>query len=470
MDFRESSLAEIASLVQSGEVSAVEVTSAALARIDALDDAIHAFTAVDGERALADASDLDQRRGRGEDLGALAGVPIGVKDLEDAFGFTTSYGSALSAGDPPAARDSLLVERLKAAGCVVLGKTNTPEHGYKGDTTNPTFGSTGNPWDPSRSAGGSSGGSAAAVAAGMVPLATASDGGGSIRIPSALCGLPGFKPSPGRVPMGGPRPPAWVFLSVKGLLARTVGDVALALDAVLGPDPSDLMSLPMPEQSWADGVEDLRLPRRVAWSPNLGFAPVDAEVLAVCEAALRRIEDTGTEVVPVDGPFDKDPVADFLVLSGVGTLALLQEHRGTDRWEQIDPELRFLLEMADSVSNTRFVEALGAGHLLNLRLVDLFHRCPFLLTPTVAGQTGPAGGVGTIDGVEDPNWVRLTYPFNLTRSPAGSVPVGLTGDGMPVGLQVIGPQHADMAVLRLMAAIEELLDLDLTAPEPVGAP
>lgn len=470
MDFRSLSLTDLTSMVQSGDVSAVELTQHALERIEALNPSLNAFVSVDGERALAEAAELDRRRRDGEELGPLAGLPVGVKDLEDAAGFTTTFGSALAAGDAPAGTDSLLVDRLRDAGCVIVGKTNTPEHGYKGDTTNPTFGSTRNPWNLDRSAGGSSGGSAAAVASGMVPLATGSDGGGSIRIPSSVCGLAGLKPSPGRVPIGGAHPPPWGRLAVKGVMARTVRDVALGLDVVIGPDPSDLLSLPMPEQSWFDGVGDLHLPRRVAWSPSLGYAPVDGEVQGLCEAALRRLEDAGTEVVPVDPVFDKDPVSDFLVISGVGTLQQLEHHRGTEQWDLVDPELRFLLEMAANVSSTDLLRSLNAGHYLNLRLVELFHRCTFLVTPTVAGQTGPAGGVGTINGVADANWVRFTYPFNLTGSPAGTIPVGLTSDGMPVGLQIVGPQHADMAVLRVMAAFEELLELDLVAPDltPVG--
>lgn len=463
-------LTDLTSMVQSGEVSAVELTQHALNRIEALNPMVNAFVSVDGERALAEAAALDQRRRDGEEMGPLAGLPIGVKDLEDAAGFRTTFGSAIAAHDALATADSLLVDRLRDAGCVIVGKTNTPEHGYKGDTTNPTFGATRNPWNLERSAGGSSGGSAAAVASGMVPLATGSDGGGSIRIPASVCGLAGMKPSPGRVPLGGPHPPPWGRLAVKGVLARTVRDSALALDVVIGPDPSDLLSLPMPEQSWLEGVDDLHLPRRVAWSSTLGYAPVDGEVQGLCEAALRRIEDAGTEVVPVDPVFDKDPVSDFLVVSGVGTFHQLEQHRGTPQWDLIDPELRFLLEMASTVSSSDHLRSLNAGHYLNLRLVELFHQSTFLLTPTVAGQPGPAGGVGTINGTEDANWIRFTYPFNLTGSPAGTIPVGLTSDGMPVGLQIIGPRNADMAVLRAMASFEELLDLDLVAPDltPVG--
>jgi Asp-tRNA(Asn)/Glu-tRNA(Gln) amidotransferase A subunit family amidase len=463
MDFRTTTVTDLAAQVQSGEVSARELTQHALDRISALDDTYGAFVALDGDQALADADALDERRVAGEDVGPLAGIPIGVKDLEDADGFITTFGSVLHAGDAPAKGDSPLVERLRQAGCIVLGKTNTPEHGFKADTTNPLFGSTRNPWDPSKSAGGSSGGSAAAVAAGLVPLATGSDGGGSIRIPSAVCGLAGFKPSLGRVPAGGSRPPDWADLSSKGIIGRRVRDVALALDVVIGPDPTDLRSLPMPEQSWSDCVDDVHLPRRIGWSPDLGYANVDDEVVRLCEDALRRIEEAGTEVVELDSVFDADPVGDWLILSVVANLRNVEHLRGTDDWERIDPELRDLFKFAEHVSATDVLRAADRCHELNVRLVELFHHASFIVTPTVAGQTGPAGGLGTINGKPDVNWVQMTYPFNLTRSPAGTLPVGLTAEGLPVGLQVVGPQHADVAVLRVLAAFEDLLELDLVA-------
>ncbi len=207
MDFRTESLADLAGRVRSKEVSARELTSHALGRIEALNPQVNAFVAVDGDRALAEAAAIDERVARGEDPGPLTGIPIGVKDLEDAAGFVTTHGSPVHADDPPAENDSILVARLRAKGCVVLGKTNSPEHGWKADTDNEVFGATRNPWDLARSAGGSSGGTGAALAAGMVPLATGSDGGGSIRIPSAINGLSGLKPSLGRVPSGGPQCP-----------------------------------------------------------------------------------------------------------------------------------------------------------------------------------------------------------------------------------------------------------------------
>jgi aspartyl-tRNA(Asn)/glutamyl-tRNA(Gln) amidotransferase subunit A len=446
-------------------VSARELVTAALARIDELDPRVNAFTAVDGEAALADAAALDDRIARGEEVGPLTGIPIGVKDLEDAAGFVTSHGSALWAGGPPAAEDSELVSRLKAAGCIVVGKTNTPELGFKGDTTNVPFGATRNPWNLDCSVGGSSGGSGAAVAAGMVPLCTGSDGGGSIRIPSSLCGLSGIKPSLGRVPSGGDDPPDWPELSTRGPMARTIREVALALDAVVGPEATDLRSLPMPDASWSRSLEELGAPRRVVWAPTLGYAPVDREVRAVCEAAVKRLADLGTEVVEVESVFDADPAPLWLVLAMAANLRTVARFRDTEDWDRLDPDHRGLMEaFGDPVTGVQVFEALDACHRLNLRLVELFHGASLLLTPTVGGQTGAPGGQGFIDGVETPFWVSFTYPFNMTRSPAGTVCAGFTPAGMPVGLQVVGPQHGDVAVLRGLAVIEDALALDPIAP------
>lgn len=465
MDFRQVAVAQLAEQVSAREVSARELVDAALSRIEQLDGKLGAFVALDPEEARAEATVIDQRLAEGEDVGPLAGIPIGVKDLDDAVGFVTSYGSAAFMDDPPVTSDSPFVERLRASGCVVLGKTNTPELGWKADTVNEPFGATHNPWSLDRSAGGSSGGTAAALAAGMVPLATGSDGGGSIRIPSSVCGLSGFKPSLGRVPAGGERPPGWLSLSTSGPMARQIRDVALALDAVVGPDPTDLSSLPMPESSWSRSLEVLKPPRKVGWSPTLGYANVDSQVLDVCEAAVRRLEDMGTEVVLVDEVFPEDPVGEWLVLVGTCCLRTMNRFRDTEVWGSLDPGLVALIEWARSaVMPVQVVEAQDACHRFNLALVELFHEVPLLLTPTVAGQTPKVGEPGMIDGEPDVNWVRFTYPFNLTRSPAGTVCAGFTEDGMPVGLQVVGAQHADVAVLRLLALLEDDLASDQLAP------
>ena len=465
MDFRRTTVAALAADVAARKVSARELVTAALERIDALNPSVNAFVAVDGEAALAAAGTIDDRVARGDDVGPLGGIPIGVKDLEDVAGFPTSLGSAVYADGPPATKDSILVERLKDAGCIVVGKTNTPEMGFKGDTTNPRFGGTANPWNLERSAGGSSGGSAAALASGMVPLATGSDGGGSIRIPSSLCGLSGIKPSLGRVPMGGPTPPTWSDLSTKGPMARTIRDVTLALDTVLGPDPTDLRSLPMPDGSWSRALGDLGAPRKIGWSPNLGYAQVDSEVRAICEAALDRLSDLGTEVVEIDSVFDSDPATAWVRLAMTSSLQAVFPHRGTPDWERLDPEHVAMMEaFGTPTTAVELLDAEDECHLLNLKLVELFHRVPLLCTPTVAGQTGPIGGMGSIDGAPTPFWVSFTYPFNMTRSPAGTVCAGFTAEGMPVGLQVVGPQHGDVAVLRTLAVLEDALALDTVAP------
>ncbi|HEY4376362.1 MAG TPA: amidase family protein, partial [Acidimicrobiales bacterium] len=438
-----------------------------LERIEAANEELNSFVAVDGAAALDEAAAIDARIARGDDIGPLAGIPIGVKDTEDARGFRTTQGSLLLADAPVATHDSLLVERLRAAGCIIVGKTNTPELAWKGDTENRVFGRTNNPWDTTRSAGGSSGGSASAVAAGMVPLATASDGGGSIRIPAAVNGLTGMKASLGRVPAGGANPANWADLSSKGPLTRTARDAALVLDAVIGPDPSDLRALPMPEQSWRDALDDLHLPRRVVWSSTLGYATVDAEILAVCEAAITKLEDAGTEVVRVDTVFDEDPVSPWLTLALLSNLRTVETmiDGQADGWSLLDEDLARMLDWARSKSSaTAAIEVQDLAHRLNLRLIEVFHRAPLLLTPTVAGQTPVGNGTGLVNGAADANWVAFTYPFNLTRSPAGTVCAGFTPDGMPVGLQVVGPQHADVAVLRLLAVLEDALAVDTHCP------
>ena len=466
IDFRLTSVRQLAEQVRTKQLAAREVTQAALDRIDAVDGRVGAFVAVDAELALAEAAAIDERVARGDEVGPLAGVPIGVKDLEDARGFRTTQGSALNADAPIADRDSVLVDRLRAAGCVVVGKTNTPEFGNRPVTENPLFPPSRNPWDLDRSPGGSSGGSAAAVAAGMVPLATGSDGGGSIRIPSALCGLTGMKPSLGRVPSGGPNPPNWIDLSTKGVMARTIDDVVAGLDVAVGPDPTDLRALPPPDLAWGRSISDANVPHRVGWTPNLGYAEVDREIREVCERAVGTLADLGAEIVEVDGPFAVDPVFDWLAIAGTANERAVAHLRDTPDWDRLDPDTRLYADIARArVGAVELVRAFDAMHARNLELVALFHRVPLLLCPTVAGQTPVVGtGQGTINGELTPAWVSLTYPFNLTRSPAGSVCAGFTSDGLPVGLQVVGPQHADVAVLRLLKVLESTLALDTVAP------
>ena len=464
MDFRLSSLDDLASGVRAGRIAARELVTHALERIDTLNPTINAFVALDPEGAIGAAAAIDQAVARGEPVGALAGIPIGVKDTEDARGLQTTHGSWVVDPEGPASADSLLVARLRAAGCVVVGKTNTPECAWKGDTENPRFGATLNPWDTTRSPGGSSGGTAAALAAGMVPLATGSDGGGSIRIPAALCGLSGMKTSLGRIPAGGSKAPDWQHLSSKGPMARTVADTALALRQVVGPDPSDLRSLPLPDPSWLGDIEDPHVPMNAAWSPTLGYAPLDEEVRDICTKAVGVLAGLGAEVDELDTVFDEDPILDWLTLASSYNLRTLSGVRGTPAWDKVDPGLAAGVEWASQLTTLDLVRAEDRCHTLNLKLVDVFRRARLLVTPTTAATTPLSGGVGVINGEIDPNWVRFTYPFNMTRSPAATVCAGYTAAGLPVGIQLVGPQHGDRVVLRAAAALEAALGNDRLAP------
>jgi len=467
MDFRRVSVTDLAADVRAGRTAARELVTHALERIDALNGAVNAFVAVDETTALEAAAQIDDMVAAGRDPGALAGIPIGVKDLEDAAGFVTTHGSPVFAGGAAATVDSALVTRLKAAGCIVVGKTNTPELGWKGDTDNTVFGPTRNPWNLDHSPGGSSGGSAAAIASGMVPLATGSDGGGSIRIPSSCCGLSGMKPSLGRVPSGGAEPPDWQHLSTKGPRARRLADVVAALDVVVGPDPTDLRSLPRPEASWPAALHDAQMPVRVAWSPTLGYSPLDDEVRAICSRAVATLESLGVEVVEIEAVFDEDPVSDWLTLAMAYNLRTLAPYRGTEVWERVDPLLAASMDWAaDNLTALEVVRAEDACHRLNVRLVELFHDVRLLVTPTCAAVPPPRAleAAGMINGAIDANWVRFTYPFNMTRSPAATVCAGLSADGLPVGLQLVGPQHADLVVIRSAGALEAALGFDEVAP------
>jgi aspartyl-tRNA(Asn)/glutamyl-tRNA(Gln) amidotransferase subunit A len=461
MDFRTTPLTDLAELVRSRRMSARELTTMALDRIATLNPRYNAFVAVDPELAMADAAVLDEVIAKGGTPGPLAGIPLAVKDNHDAVGFRTTHGAPVLADAPPATVDSPFVARLRAAGCIVVGKTNMPEFAWSSNTTNAVFGPTANPFDNGHGPGGSSGGSAAALAAGMVPLATGSDGGGSIRLPSACCGLSGMKPSLGRVPGGGPTPQSWIDMSTSGPMARRIVDVVTALDVAVGPDPTDLRSLPRPEASWPAAVEDAHVPVRVAWAPTLGYGAVDSEVLAICEHAVEVLESLGADVTVLETVFDPEPVNDFVTIMGACQLRTMRPFMEHPRWGDIDPSLRALVDAAQSITAEQLVRAIDRCHTMNLDLVDLFHEVRILVTPTMAGVAPFIGtGQSTIDGEVTGNWLYFTYPFNMTRSPAATVCAGLTAAGLPVGLQLVGPQHGDLVVLRAAAALEAALDAD----------
>ena len=464
-DFRTMTVEALASMVRDRTLTAVAVTEHALGRIEALNPILNAFVAIDATAAREQAAAIDERLDAGGEVGPLAGIPIGVKDLADAAGFVTTRGAMHLRDTPPVTSDSTEVARLRAAGAVIVGKTNTPEFGCMGDTYNPVFGATWNPWNLSRSPGGSSGGTGAAIASGMVPVGTGSDGGGSIRIPSAMCGLSGIKTSQGRVPSG-PPPPGLLDLSCVGPMARLIRDVAYCLDAVVGPHPSDLRSLPAPTESWRGALDDPPLPKRVLWVPAFDGEPVDAEILAICAAAVELLAAEGVEVVEMGTLFDTVSGA-FLPLFLGGLIGpAFRPLYGTPAWDDVTDVLAVALEEAfEQVTVDTVAAARQQAAELSMQLGEVMAGFDAMLSPTMAGQTPVVGGDGTINGIETENWIRFTPLANLTRRPAGTVCCGFTDDGMPIGLQVLGHQVDDIGVLQRLAVLEDLLALDPIAPE-----
>jgi len=464
MDFLTDSVQAIAARVNGGEQSAREVTEHAIAQIERLNPQLNAFVAWDGDRALAQADKVDARVAAGENVGPLAGIPIGVKDLEAVEGFTTSFGSAVHSDDAPATADSVHVERLRAAGAIIVGKTNTPEFGHKGATDNIPFGQTANPWSLEHSPGGSSGGTASAIASGMVPLGTGSDGGGSIRIPASLCGLSGLKPQTARVPITGRAMPGSGLLSTNGPMGRTALDSAIALDAVVGPDARDPLSLPVKAESWTDAALSAQPPKRAIWSPTMGYAKVDAEVLASCEAAVEALESAGTEVIEVETIFDEDPVMQWLVLWGVARFKAQGHLMDTPDWNMLSESIKPQIELGAGVSGVEFARAQDYCYELNWKLSEVFETADIILCPSNAGQPPRLGQEGEIDGEAEVGWVKFTYGINMTRNPAGTVCTGLTSAGTPVGLQVVGRHYGEASVLATMAALESAIGLNVRAP------
>lgn len=456
------SAAEIARRVRARELCPVEVVEECLRRIEEENPALNAFVALRAEQALAEARALAGAIASGQDPGPLAGVPIGVKDLEDVGGMVTSFGSPLHRANVASA-DSVQVARLRAAGAVVVGKTNTPEFGYTVVTRNRLYGVTRNPRDPHRTPGGSSGGSAAAVAGGLVPLATGSDTGGSIRLPASYCGCFGLKPSLGRIPLGrfpGPRDLLCMTpMTVSGPLSRTVEDAALWLDCAAGEHPSDPSSLPRPGGSYAGQLEDLPPRLRIAFSAGPPTVPLQADVRALAEAAARVFEGLGHEVElwPWSLP---DAAEAWSALVDRDFYAQVAADLEGDRGQEVGRGLRALLERVPPFSLPAQLEAQGAVTEVNRVLWGLFDRYDLLLTPTTPNEAFAAEGPPPTEIGGRPasflDFLAFTYPFNFSGHPAASVPAGLTASGLPAGLQIIGARHRDHLVLQAARAFERV--------------
>ncbi|NNN20243.1 MAG: hypothetical protein HKL84_10410 [Acidimicrobiaceae bacterium] len=457
MELHRLSITELAGLLSTKQISARECVAYFATRIERINPALNSFVALDLDSALAKAELIDEKRAHNRFVGSLAGIPFGVKDLEDAEGFTTTRGSALFADSPKALKNSHMVEHFIKQGAIPVGKTNTPEFGWKSDTDNATFGPTRNPYDLRRSPGGSSGGSASAVSSGQVPFATGSDGGGSLRIPASACGISAMKTSLGRVPSVSQIPPGWSDLSVSGPLAKTVRDTALLLDLVVMPDGRDFRSQARKPEQWHQEISVKQPPVKAAFSLDLGYAPIDPEVSEVIEKAVSSLENAGVEIRVLDSLFSKDPLEEFFTLTDSYYAKTLQSAMSDPKYQMVDPGIREQVERGLQVTATEFLRACDLSFYMNLTLYNLFRDVEVLLAPTTAGLPPLVGGKAMIGGSEVVDWVKLTYPFNMTRSPVASVCAGISRSGLPVGLQIIGPHLGDLQVLSAAQFFEEVL-------------
>ena len=449
-DIGYASAQELTALYRTGKLSPVEMATTLLARLDALEPKINAFCVVDRDGALAAARASEARWRAGKPLSAADGVPATIKDLMLMRGFPTRRGSHLTENAPDT-EDTPCVARLKEAGAVILGKTTTPEFGWIAVGDSPLTGITRNPWSLGRTPGGSSAGAAAACAAGIGVLNMGSDGAGSIRIPSCFSGVFGIKPTFGRVPAYPGSPMG--LLSHHGPLTRTVADAAAALNIIGRPDPRDPYALPPPDGNFLTGIEDGVKGWRIAYSPDLGHAKVDPEIAAACAAAARQFAALGAEVEEIGKIFDS-PRAALLTLWGAGA-ARIVAGIPTEKLKLCDPGFVAVAEAGAQISA---VDWLGADLVRNAlgRTMGVFHEIyDLLLTPMMPIPALPVG-----EDLNDPSdehwvdWSPFSYPFNMTRQPAASIPCGLTSGGLPIGLQIVGPLHGDAKVLRAARAFE----------------
>ncbi|MQA27197.1 MAG: amidase [Micromonosporaceae bacterium] len=446
---------DLVAMYSTGELSPVEATSAALRRIEEADGACNAFCLVDADSALAHAKGSEERWRSGNPIGLLDGVPTSIKDMFLTEGWPTLRGSLAIDRNQPWDVDAPVTARLREHGAVLLGKTTTPELGWKAVTDSPLTGVTHNPWRPDLTAGGSSGGSAAAVAAGMGAISVGTDGGGSVRIPASFCGIVGFKPTYGRIPLYPPSP--FGSLAHAGPMAWSVDDVGLMLDVLALPDPRDPTALLAPFGSYRDAVRRDARGLRAAFSPNLGYVEVDPEVADIVRNAVEALTDAGVYVEQTDPDF-RDPVDAFNVLWYTGAAQWLDKFPSGSR-DRLDPGLAEVWDRGKTYSAKDYLTAVDARMALGVHM-GLFHQqYDVLITPTVpipafeAGHDVPPGS-----GFTDwPQWTPFSYPFNLTQQPAASVPAGVTADGRPVGLQVVGPRHSDDLVLAVCRLLEAAL-------------
>lgn len=445
---------ELVAAYSSRELSPVEATRASLDVIAERDTDYRAFTLVDPEVALDAARSSEERWLQGNPIGWLDGVPSSLKDLFLTQGWPTLRGSLCIDRDQAWQVDSPVTARMREHGLVLLGKTTTPELGWKAVTDSPLDGITRNPWNPALTPGGSSGGSAVALATGMGELSVGTDGGGSVRIPASFCGVVGFKPTGGRIPLY----PASPFgaLAHAGPMARSVDDVALLLDVLAAPDHRDPAALPPPPGTYREAVRRDVRGLRVAYSADLGYVDVDPEIAQIVVSVVAKLSEAGLTVEDADPGFT-DPADAFEVLWSTGAAKWLDSFP-PDSEDRVDPGLREVWARGRTYSASDYLDATFERATLGIHMGEFHTRYDLLITPTMpikpfeVGHDVPPGS-----GYESwPQWTRFTYPFNLTQQPAITVPAGFTSDRLPVGLQIVGPRHSDDLVLAVARLVEEI--------------
>jgi aspartyl-tRNA(Asn)/glutamyl-tRNA(Gln) amidotransferase subunit A len=457
-DLTTATASELAALVRDRQVSPVDVVAHFLDRIDDHDEEINAFVTI-ADAAMTDAHHAETALLSGDALGPLHGVPIAIKDLNATKGLTTTYGSQLQRDNVPD-RDDIMVERLRAAGAIIVGKTTTPEYGWKATTESLLTGDTHNPWDLKRTSGGSSGGSAAAVSARLVPIASGSDGGGSIRIPASFCGIYGIKPTFGRVPASYTGLGGWRVLAQAGPLTTNVRDAALMLDVISGPDARDATCIAEAPPPFERALQNIDLSgMRIAWTPAMDDRPIDPEVRAICTAGAHAFESLGASIEETIPAVETGPTFDafitmFLTDYAVSLGPLVAAGHGG-----VLPE-RFVewISSAMEFPATRLARALREREWHRRRFEELFDSYDLLLMPTMATPAFLIDGQPNVidDKPVDPmrGFTPFCYHANLAGLPAASMPCGFTKDGLPIGLQIVGAWGDEETVLRASAAFE----------------
>jgi aspartyl-tRNA(Asn)/glutamyl-tRNA(Gln) amidotransferase subunit A len=448
-----SSASDLNVLYRRGRASPVDVTKAVLARIERLNPKINAYCLIDADKALAAARASEERWRKNAPLSPLDGVPTSIKDLLLTRGWPTLRGSKAIEREQAWDEDAPSTARLREAGAVLLGKTTTPEFGWKGVTDSRLTGITRNPWNLALTPGGSSGGAAAQVAAGLGPLAVGTDGGGSIRIPASFCGVVGLKPTFGRVP-------AWPLsrfgtLACVGPIARNVRDAATLLGILARPDARDWRALPPPGEDYTRSVDRGVEGLKIAFSPALGFAKVRPDVALAVAKGARLFAELGAKVEETDPGF-ADPTPVFWTHWTVGAYNLVRTVP-KKKWPLIEAELMNAVKKGRTTTLSAYLDAVAARGALGMTMTLFHQRYDLLVTPSTAVTAFPVGQLRPTPEADNDwtLWTPFTYPFNLTHQPAISVPCGFTSDRLPIGLQIVGPLYREDLVLRAACAFFE---------------